>query len=124
MKSEHSRYDVVIVGGGHNGLTSAAYLARAGKSVLVLERLARTGGAAVSATSFSGRPALLPRYSDVVSLMPQRLLRDLDLGVELRPRRTASYTPWRRDGRAGGLLVVRPDSKATQASLREPMPRS
>ena len=119
MKSEHSRYDVVIVGGGHNGLTSAAYLARAGKSVLVLERLTRTGGAAVSVASFAGLPALLPRYSDVVSLMPQQLLRELDLGVELRPRSTASYTPWLHDGESGGLLVERPEGKATRAALRE-----
>ena len=56
--------------------------------------------------------------------MPQQLLSDLDLGVELRTRPTASYTPWLRDGKAGGLLVDRPDGKATQASLRDAMPRS
>ena len=46
----HSTYDVVVVGGGHNALVSAAYLARAGLSVVVLERLGHTGGAAVSTT--------------------------------------------------------------------------
>jgi phytoene dehydrogenase-like protein len=110
---------VVIVGGGHNGLTSAAYLARAGKSVLVLERLAHTGGAAVSPPSFSGLPARPSRYSDLVGLMPEQLIRDLDLGVELRSRSTASYTPWLRDGEAGGLLVERPEGEGTRASLRE-----
>src|ERR1700689_3717550 len=50
-------YDVVIVGGGHNGLTAAAYLAGAGLSVAVLERLDHTGGAAVSAQPFPGFPA-------------------------------------------------------------------
>ena len=49
-------YDVVIVGGGHNGLTAASYLASAGLSVAVLERLDHTGGAAVSAPAFAGFP--------------------------------------------------------------------
>jgi len=119
MKSEQSHYDVVIVGGGHNGLTSAAYLARAGKSVLVLERLPRVGGAAVSAPAFAGLPVRLSRYSDLVSLLPEQLIRELDLGVELRSRTTASYTPWLRDGQSGGLLVERPEGEGTRASLRE-----
>lgn len=119
MKSERSHYDVVIVGGGHNGLTSAAYLARAGKSVLVLERLPRTGGAAVSSLAFSGLPVRMSRYSDIVSLMPEQLISDLDLRVELRSRATASYTPWLRDGRAGGLLVERNQGAGTRESLRE-----
>src|SRR3954464_12239887 len=55
------KYDVVIVGGGHNGLVAAAYLARADLSVLVLERLDHVGGAAVSAPAFSGLPARPPR---------------------------------------------------------------
>ena len=53
------KYDVVIVGGGHNGLVAATYLARADLSVLVLERLETTGGAAVSARPFAGLPARL-----------------------------------------------------------------
>ncbi len=119
MKSEQDHYDVVIVGGGHNGLVSAAYLARAGKSVLLLERLPQTGGAAVSRTAFPGLPARLSRYSYLVSLMPQQLITDLGLGLELRSRTTASYTPWLRDGRSGGLLVERPEGEGTRASLRE-----
>ena len=65
-------YDAVIVGGGHNGLTAAAYLAKAGRSVLVLERDDHVGGAAVSAQAFEGVDARLDRYADLVSLPPQR----------------------------------------------------
>ena len=117
--ADRSSYDVVIVGGGHNGLTAAAYLARAGVSTLLLERLPLTGGAAVSTMAFPGMGARLSRYSDLVSLMPEALLKDLELDVELRSRTTNSYTPYVRDGRAGGLLVERPEGEATRASFRE-----
>lgn len=111
-------YDVVIVGGGHNGLTAAAYLAAAGLSVAVLERLGRVGGAAVSAQAFQGFDARLSRYSYLVALMPDSIIRDLDLSVRLASRPTASYTPVRRDGVAGGLLVERPEGPATRESFR------
>ncbi|MBD8868846.1 phytoene desaturase family protein [Nocardioides donggukensis] len=116
---DRSSYDVVIVGGGHNGLTAAAYLARAGLSTLLLERLPTTGGAAVSTVAFPGHPARLSRYSYLVSLMPEALMAELGLAVELRTRSTASFTPWTRDGRSGGLLVERPEGEATRASFRE-----
>jgi phytoene dehydrogenase-like protein len=96
------RYDAVIVGGGHNGLVAAAYLARAGRSVLVLERRARPGGAAVSERPWPGVDARLSRYSYLVSLLPRAIVRDLGLRVELRRRAVSSYTP-RPDG--SGLLV-------------------
>jgi phytoene dehydrogenase-like protein len=112
-------YDVVIVGGGHNGLTAASYLAAAGMSVAVLERLRRTGGAAVSAQAFPGFPTRLSRYSYLVSLLPESIVRDLDLDLRLASRTTASYTPVLRDGVARGLLVERPEAAATRASFRD-----
>jgi len=119
VTSVNKTYDVVVVGGGHNGLVSAAYLARAGLSVLILERLDHTGGAAVSARSFAGKDARLSRYSYLVSLMPEALIADLGLDLRLASRSVASYTPTVRDGKAGGLLVQRPADDRTERSFRE-----
>ena len=107
--------DVVIVGGGHNGLVAAAYIAQARKSVTVLERLDQVGGAAVSAQAFDGIEARLSRYSYLVSLMPARIIRELRLDIRLERRRYSSYTP---DGRTGrGLLVDNADAERTAASF-------
>jgi phytoene dehydrogenase-like protein len=95
-------YDAVIVGAGHNGLVAAAYLARAGRSVLVLERADHVGGAAVSERPWAGVDARLSRYSYLVSLFPRAIAEDLGLQIELRRRSVSSYTP-RPDG--SGLLV-------------------
>src|SRR6185295_11275289 len=79
-------YDAVIVGGGHNGLTCAAYLARAGKRVLVLERRERVGGAALTEEVFPGFRFSV--YSYVVSLLRPEIIRDLDLprhGLHILP---------------------------------------
>src|ERR1700729_1655563 len=129
--TQRDAYDVVIVGGGHNGPTTpaylagghnapsaAAYLAGAGLSVSDLERLDHTGGAAVSAQAFPGFPTRLSRYSYLVSLLPESIIRDLDLDLRLASRSTASYTPVLRDGVAGGLLVERPEGAATRESFR------
>ncbi|MFE3179401.1 phytoene desaturase family protein [Streptomyces violascens] len=111
-------YDAVIVGGGHNGLVAAAYLARAGKSVLVLERLGRTGGAAVSTRPFAGVDARLSRYSYLVSLLPKKIVDDLGLDFAVRKRTISSYTPTVREGRPGGLLVGGGQDR-TAASFRQ-----
>ncbi len=107
--------DVVIVGGGHNALVAATYLARDGKSVVILERLSHVGGAAISAPVFDGLDARLSRYSYLVSLMPQQLIDELGLELELRSRDTASYTPYA----GGGLLIETAEGEATQESFRE-----
>lgn len=110
-------YDVVIVGGGHNGLTAAAYVAKAGRSVVVLERLESTGGAAVSAVAFDGLEARLSRYSYLVSLMPRKIIDDLGLDLELVRRRYSSYTPVPGHPDGAGLLIDRLDEAATRASF-------
>jgi phytoene dehydrogenase-like protein len=110
-------YDAVVVGGGHNGLVAAAYLARAGASVLVLERRDEVGGAAVSERPFAGVDARLSRYAYLVSLLPRAIVEDLGLDLRLVRRRVSSYTPDpRREARAG-LLVDSGDPSATRASF-------
>ncbi|MFJ4658762.1 phytoene desaturase family protein [Nocardia sp. NPDC088792] len=110
---ERTRYDVVVVGGGHNGLVAAAYLAKAGRSVLVLERQDHTGGAAVSERVFAGVDARLSRFSYLVSLLPDRIVRDLGLRFETRKRRISSYTPVGERG----LLVDNGSAAGTRESF-------
>lgn len=111
------RYDDVIIGGGHNGLTAAAYLARAGRRVLVLERASEVGGAAVSAQAFPGVDARLSRYSYLVSLLPRQVVTDLDLDLRLIRRRYSSYTPVPGSPERG-LLVDHGDAAATAEQFR------
>jgi phytoene dehydrogenase-like protein len=97
--------DVVIVGGGHNGLVAAGYLARAGLRVRLLERLGQVGGAAVSARAFDGVDVRLSRYSYLVSLLPPRIIEDLGAAVRLARRPFSSYTPDPKTAGRSGLLV-------------------
>jgi phytoene dehydrogenase-like protein len=88
-----NKYDVIVIGGGHNGLTNAAYLARAGKKVLVLERRHVLGGAAVTEEVFPGFKFSVCSY--VVSLLRPEIIRDLDLprhGLEILPL-DGTFTP-------------------------------
>ena len=87
------KYDAIVIGGGHNGLTAAAYLARAGRKVLVLERRHVVGGAAVTEEVFPGFRFSVCSY--VVSLLRPEIIRDLDLprhGLEILPL-DGTFTP-------------------------------
>ena len=99
--------DVVVVGGGHNGLVAAAYLARAGLNTVVCERRGVPGGAAVSEHPF-GPEYTVTSLSYVVSLLPPDLVRDLRLeqhGFRLSRDRSRG----RGDGEPGELLVLGAD---------------
>jgi phytoene dehydrogenase-like protein len=106
--------DALIVGGGHNALVAAILLARAGRSVRVLERSSVVGGAAVSSRPFPGVDATLSRYSYLVSLLPSSLIRQLRIEVELRRRRVSSCTP---DG--DKALVIDTTEARTRRSFEE-----
>ena len=109
MPSLSAKYDVTIIGGGHNGLVSACYLAKAGLSVLVLEKNPELGGATRSDQAFDGMEARLSVYSYLVSLLPERIISDLGLKLDLLPRGTASYTPRIKDGHFNELLLLNHD---------------
>src|ERR1700745_1919213 len=88
-----TKYDAIVIGGGHNGLTNAAYLARAGRKVLVLERRHLLGGAAVTEEIFPGFKYSVASYG--VSPLRPEIIRDLDLprhGLEILPL-DGTFTP-------------------------------
>lgn len=113
-----SKYDVVILGAGHNGLVAAAYLARAGLSVLLLEKNDYIGGATTSQKVFPDYDAYLSRYSYLVSLFPEKIIRDLGLKLELRRRATGSFTPYVKDGRHDGFLLSNLSEETSRESMR------
>ena len=112
-----SRYDVVILGAGHNGLVAATYLGRAGLSVLLLEKNNYIGGATTSQKVFPDYDAWLSRYSYLVSLFPERIIRDLGLNLELRRRAIASFTPYVKDGQHNGLLLSNVAEETSRQSI-------
>ena len=103
--------DVVIVGGGHNGLVSAAYLARAGAKTLVLESRGAVGGAATTESPWPDAPHLrVTRLSYVMSLMPPTIVRDLSLdrhGYKVHP-----MGPYYQAFAEGGSLTIYEDDPA------------
>ncbi|MEY2480749.1 MAG: hypothetical protein QOI04_1676 [Verrucomicrobiota bacterium] len=112
-----SLYDVVILGAGHNGLVAASYLGRAGLSVLLLEKNDYIGGATTSQKVFPDYEARLSRYSYLVSLFPEKIIRDLGLNLELRRRATGSFTPYIKSGQHEGLLISNVDDAQSRQAI-------
>lgn len=111
-----TKYDVVIIGGGHNGLVAATYLARAGKSVRILEANPEIGGASQSVRTFPEYDANLSRYSYLIALLPDKIVSDLGLSFECISREVSSYTPY---GENKGLYVSRIWDALTESSFKE-----
>lgn len=118
MKQDHKVYDVLIVGGGHNGLVAASYLAKAGKAVLLLEANDELGGATTSVKPFPDYDARLSRYSYLVSLLPDQIVSDLGINFTTLGRSVASYTPYHREGRNDGLLISTAWDETTASSFK------
>src|SRR5438034_9440854 len=110
----NSKYDTIIIGAGHNGLVTAAYLARAGRKVLVLERREVIGGCVVTEELWPGFKVSTASY--VNSLFRPEIIRDLELkrhGFAMLPRSPSSFTPL-PDGR---YLLMGPDREMTRREV-------
>src|SRR6058998_2806950 len=120
------KYDAIVIGGGHNGLTAAAYLARAGRKVLVLERRHVLGGAAVTEEVYPGFKYSVCSY--VVSLLRPEIIRDLDLprhGLEILPL-DGTFTPmpsgdylWRMNDHGRTVREIRRHSRVDAEAYEE-----
>ena len=112
-------YDAIIIGGGHNGLTSGAYFARSGARTVVLEARGKTGGAADTSAPFPDHPDIkVTTYSYVMSLMPPTIIRELNLkqhGYDVTP--FGPYYQAFPDGRA--ITVYADDAKKSYESIAQ-----
>lgn len=108
-------YDVIIAGAGHNGLVAANYLAKAGKRVLVLEAQEVIGGATQSVRTFEEFDAKLSRYSYLIALLPDKIVKDLGLSFKNLSREISSFTPYAQDG----LLISRQWDERTELSFNK-----
>src|SRR6188474_3388901 len=107
-------FDLIVIGGGHNGLVTAAYVAGTGADVLVLERREVIGGACVTEEVWPGFHVSTAAY--VNSLLRPEIIRDLELkkyGFEMLPRSPSSFTPF-PDGR---YLMMGPDKEMTRKEI-------
>jgi phytoene dehydrogenase-like protein len=112
--ARHGKFDCVVIGGGHNGLVCAAYLAKAGRRVCVLERRHVLGGCATTEKLWPGYRVSTAAY--VISLFQMPIIRELRLkeyGLEILPRNPSSFTPL-TDGRS---LTLGPDEALVQREI-------
>ncbi len=118
MTIQTNSYDVVVVGGGHNGLVAACYLAKMKKRVLLLESNRKLGGATASEKVFPSYDANLSRYSYLVSLLPDQIIENLGLKFTTLERSVSSYTPCLIKGEQKGLYVANQWDDRTEESFR------
>lgn len=120
MDSTKKRFDAIVIGGGHNGLVTAAYLAKSGKTVCVLERRHVLGGCSVTEELWPGYHVSTAAY--VISLFLPEIIRDLGLkshGLKILPRTPSSFTPL-PDGRS---LTLGPDQGLCHREISKFSPR-
>ncbi|NOZ38777.1 MAG: NAD(P)/FAD-dependent oxidoreductase [Planctomycetes bacterium] len=118
--AKHGKYDAIIIGGGHNGLVCAAYLAKAGRKVCVLERRHVLGGCAATEELWPGYRVSTAAY--VISLFQTQIIRELRLkeyGLKILPRSPSSFTPL-PDGRS---LTMGPDAALNQREISKFSPK-